>query len=121
MKYCLLFATVLSLSCNNANNNVNEKLVVGKWQAISWVNALNQQVEQSQGIEFYFSNDKKYTYTNSGVIEKGTYKVENEMLFTTPDKQLEMMVKIVKATNDSLILKMERRGQEETLSLLKKE
>ena len=42
------------------------------------------------------------------------------MLFTTALKQNEIMVKIMKLTKDSLVFDMNRGGQPETLTLLKK-
>lgn len=107
------------ISCNNTPNP-NEKLIIGNWQAVSWVNTAGQAVEQTQTVQFNFTPDGKYSYTNEGVKENGTYKIENDMLFTTAEKQNEMMVKIAKATNDSLVFEMSRGGQNEVLRLVRK-
>lgn len=117
--YLILFLACSIISCNNTPNP-NEKLVIGNWQAISWVNTAGQPVEQTQTVQFNFTADGKYSYTNEGVKETGTYKIENDMLFTTAEKQNEMMVKIAKATTDSLVFEMSRGGQNEVLSLVKK-
>ena len=42
------------------------------------------------------------------------------MLFTKPEGQAEIMVKISKLTNDSLVFDMNRGGTVEVLTLLKK-
>jgi hypothetical protein len=69
---------------------------------------------------FSFTAEGRYTYSNNGVSEKGTYKIENDMLFTTPEKQNEMMVKITKITTDTLVIEMSRGGEDEILRLVKK-
>ena len=115
----IVVGIILFAACNNTIN-VNQKLVVGNWKVISWVNSKNMPVEKTTGISFAFNSDGKYIYSNDGVNEKGSYKVENDMLFTKPENENEIMVKIMKATSDSLVLMMNRAGQEELLSLIKK-
>jgi len=69
---------------------------------------------------FSFDSTGRYIFDYNGNIESGTYKVENDMLFTTPDKQREIMVKIARLTTDTLIFEMNRSGKPELLSLLRK-
>ncbi|MCX6209322.1 MAG: lipocalin family protein [Bacteroidetes bacterium] len=108
----------MSIACNN-NINEREKLIVGKWQAVSWL-ANGQQVQGTETVSFSFDSMNKYNYANLEIRESGSYKIENDMLFTTPSNQQEMMVKIIKITKDSLIFGMNRSGKEEQLTLLKK-
>jgi len=115
----ILFVVILmSIACNN-NINEREKLIVGKWQAVSWL-ANGQQVQGTETVSFSFDSMNKYNYANLEIRESGSYKIENDMLFTTPSNQQEMMVKIIKITKDSLIFGMNRSGKEEQLTLLKK-
>ena len=78
----------------------------------------NKTLEETKNVKFSFENGS-YSYINNTINEMGTYKVENDMLFTKPSKENEMMVKIVKITKDSLILGMNRAGELELLSLAK--
>jgi hypothetical protein len=51
--------------------------------------------------------------------EKGTYYINGNELFTTPDGGTKMMVKLDKLTTDSLVMHMNRGGTSETLTLIR--
>jgi hypothetical protein len=96
----VLFMQVIS-SCNTKESN---PLLYGEWRGAEWLiegSASNRNV-----AETYFSFDPggNYSFGYGGTIEKGTYKVENDMLFTKPEGQAEIMVKISKLTNNILQL-----------------
>jgi Lipocalin-like domain len=115
--HLITFAILLLTSCADTKNN---KLIIGKWKGVQWESngkPLDRNVETT-----FFNFDEKATYSfeNAGNQEKGTYKVENESLFTTPANGLEIMVKILKLNNDSLVFGMNNGGQEEILTLVKK-
>lgn len=120
MKHFIAFTLLLLVfcGCGIGLGENNEKLLKGNWQAISWTNANNKTLEETKNVKFSFENGS-YSYINNTINEMGTYKVENDMLFTKPSKENEMMVKIVKITKDSLILGMNRAGELELLSLVK--
>ncbi len=110
------FVIALLISCGDTKNN---KIIIGKWHATTWEangKPLNRNVETTF---FTFTDKGTYTFENAGTIEDGTYKVEIENLFTTAKGKQEIMVKIVKATNDSLVFDMNNGGQAETITLLK--
>ena len=94
-------------------------MIIGNWRATEWLINGNPSANNVADTKFSFSDKETYTYTNSGLTEKGTYKVENDMLFTTPEHQAEIMVKIMKLTKDSLVFDMNRSGQVETMTLLR--
>ena len=109
----ILFLT----SCADTKNN---KIIIGKWHATTWEangKPLSRNVETTY---FTFTEKGTYTFENAGTLEDGTYKVEIDNLFTTAKGKNEIMVKIVKATNDSLVFDMNNGGQAETITLLKK-
>jgi len=114
--YFLLLLTAL-FSCSDSKNS---SLIVGSWQGVEWLVNGNASVNNAKGISFIFTATNQYTYDNSGTIEKGSYKVVNDKLYTTPNDQQEIMVRIAKLTPDSLVFDMNRGGQEETLVLLRK-
>ncbi|MGG9971965.1 lipocalin family protein [Ferruginibacter sp. SUN002] len=105
------------ISCGDTTNN---KLIIGSWQGAEWLVNGQPSDNNAKATSFTFNEKGDYTFNYGGVIEKGTYKVENAMLFTTPEKQQEIMVNITKLTNDSLVFDMNRGGQPETLTLLRK-
>jgi heat shock protein HslJ len=112
-----VLTSFLFSACADTKNN---QLIIGKWKGAQWES--NGKTLDRNVASTYFSFDEKGTYTfeNNGNIEAGTYKVENDNLFTKPKDQQEMMVKITKLTGDSLVFDMNRSGMAETLTLLKK-
>jgi hypothetical protein len=104
-------------SCADTKNN---KLIIGNWKGARWESngkALERNIETTF---FYFDQKGTYNFENNGNLETGTYKVENDNLFTTAKDKQEMMVKITKLTVDSLVFDMNRSGMAETLTLIKK-
>ena len=108
---------MLMLSCTHSEN---EKLIAGSWQGTEWLVNGQPSGRNVQHTAFSFDGKDKYSFDYGDTKETGTYKVENDMLFTTPQGQNEMMVKIVKLTKDSLVFDMNRGGIPETLTLVKK-
>ncbi len=111
------FVGTCILSCQG--DTKNNKLILGKWQGISWESNGKPLDRNVQTTKFVFTNSNTYTFENNGNIQYGTYKVENDNLFTTPKNELEMMVKIATISNDTLVFDMNRSGLEERLTLIK--
>ncbi len=111
-----LFITAIMVSCANTENN---KHIIGKWVGVEWVVNGSPSNQNPKETHFTFDDQGNYTFTYAGVVEKGTYNVENEMLFTKPAEQQEIMVRISKLSKDSLIFDMNRGGQPETLVLIR--
>jgi major membrane immunogen (membrane-anchored lipoprotein) len=113
-----LCITIILASCSA--DNKNSKLIIGSWHAAQWQSngkSLQRNVETTY---FTFTDKGTYTFENNGTLEYGTYKVENDNLFTTAKDKQEIMVKLVKLTTDSLVFDMNNGGQAETLTLVKK-
>jgi hypothetical protein len=117
----IIFAILAFITtCIACSDTKEQKIIIGNWIAVEWLMDGKLSLSNARNTSFTFNEKGEYTYTNSGVITNGTYKVENNMLFTTPLNEQEMMVKIVKLTKDSLVFDMNRGGQPETLTLMKK-
>ena len=113
----ITFFLLLFSACGSSENN---KLIIGNWSGTAWlVNGLPSELN-APGTHFTFNEKGEYTFVYNDTKEKGTYKVENDMLFTTASGQQEIMVKITRITKDSLVFDMSRGGQPETLILLRK-
>jgi hypothetical protein len=117
MRTFIIVITFILASCNNSEN---EKLLIGSWSGAEWLVEGKPSGKNALQTEFTFADDGKYTYNYVGNIEKGTYKVEKDNLFTKPEGGLEMMVKIGKLTADTLVFDMSRGGRPETLLLVRK-
>ena len=111
------FWTVLVSSCAHTENN---KLIIGHWQGIEWLENGKPSELNASGTAFNFTDKGTYRFDYGSNRENGTYKVENDMLFTTPENQTEIMVKIAKLTPDSLVFEMNRSGGQERLTLLRR-
>jgi hypothetical protein len=99
--------------------SVNNKLIVGKWNAVSWTENGMPNVAKSENTSFVFDEKEHYSFTHDGTTKSGTYKVENNLLFTTEEGMQEMMVNITKLTADSLVFDMNNGGTPEQLTLIK--
>ena len=115
--FSLLIATFFFSSCVE---NKNAQLIIGNWRGADWVRSGEPAGYDADAVSFQFIDNGTYTYNYGAVKEQGTYKVENDMLFTTPEGGLEIMVKIAKLNADTLVFDMSRGGISESLVLIKK-
>ncbi len=116
----LSFGLVAVIFITSCIHSANKSLLVGEWRGTEWLaNGLPSGNDASK-VYFKFSGDGGYVSDFGGDIEKGTYILRENKLYTTPDEQLEIMVEIGKLTKDSLVFYMNRSGQAETLTLLRK-
>ncbi|MEJ7611325.1 MAG: lipocalin family protein [Ferruginibacter sp.] len=115
--FSAIFSFLFFASCGDSTNN---KLIIGKWQGAEWLaNGVPSDLNAA-GTVFIFDNKEKYSFIYGGTTEEGTYKVENDMLFTKPAEGSEIMVKIAKLTTDSLVFDMNRGGGSERLTLVRR-
>ena len=117
--YILLLccATLVFIACGD---QIDKKLLPGDWQGVEWIMAGQEGEIDASTAVFSFKPDGQYIYTYNDAVEKGKYYITNNELYTTPDGGTKMMVKIARLTQDSLVFNMNRGGQAETLTLLRK-
>ncbi|MFZ1530081.1 MAG: lipocalin family protein [Ferruginibacter sp.] len=116
MKYLILLFAFFLFSCADTKNN---QMIIGHWKAASWFVDGKPADHNIAATSFSFDDKGNYSFNYAGTEEKGSYKVENDMLFTHPSGQNEIMVKIAKLTADSLVFEMNRGGTAEVLTLLR--
>ncbi len=116
MKYFILLFTLFLFSCADTKNN---KMIIGHWAGANWLVDGKPSGLNAAATSFIFDDKGNYSFNYAGTEEKGSYKVENDMLFTRPSGQNEIMVKIAKITADSLVFEMNRGGTAEVLTLLR--
>jgi hypothetical protein len=119
MKQTFYFILIMAalISCSDSKHS---SLIIGNWQGVEWLVNGASSTNNAKGTLFTFKANSEYIYDYSGTIEKGNYKILDDKLYTTPNDQQEMMVRIAKLTPDSLVFDMNRGGQPETLILLRK-
>ena len=99
--------------------SVNNKLIVGKWNAVSWTENGMPNVAKSENTSFVFDEKEHYSFTHDGTTKSGTYKVENNLLFSTEEGMQEIMVNIAILNKDSLVFDMNNAGAAEKLTLIR--
>lgn len=115
----LLLTVIIISALQSCGDTTNNTLIIGKWQAVSWTAGDQPSGNNASGTSFQFDSTGHYIFDYGATRQKGTYKVENNMLFTRAEGQQEIMVLIEKLTNDSLVFNMNRGGQAEKLSLVR--
>ena len=116
----LFYFAIICMTVVSCTDNKNNKLIAGNWQGVEWLVNNAPADRNVQQTAFSFDDKGAYSFDYGGTKETGTYKVENDMLFTTPEHQSEIMVKILKLTTDSLVFDMNRGGSAEQLTLVRK-
>lgn len=114
-----MLALSVTLFFSSCIDSVNNKLIIGRWKAVSWLESGVPNAAKSENTSFEFDEKEKYTFTHNETIKKGTYKVENNLLFTTEEGMQEISVNITKLTTDSLVFGMNNGGTPEELILVK--
>ena len=118
--YKIIPFILLLISCNNAETENNQKMIIGNWSVSEWLIEGKASNRVSTNPAFSFDDKGNYHFDYAATKEQGTYKIENDMLYTTAAKKLEIMVKITKLTKDSLVIDMNNNGQAEVLTMLRK-
>ena len=122
MKITTNYLTALSIVVfmfSSCIDSVNNKLIVGKWNAVSWTENGTPNVAKSENTSFVFDEKQHYSFTHDGTTKSGTYKVENNLLFTTEEGMQEIMVNIAILNKDSLVFDMNNAGVAEKLTLIR--
>ena len=122
---CVLFVITL-FSCKS-EPKINPELLVGTWNGIDWRVQGKSSGRDASAVFFVFA-----PYSGQGTVEgtyiaaygdqkeKGDYKLKGDKLYTTAEDKIEKVVRIVNINADTLVLGMNRMGQEEELVLVER-
>ncbi len=116
----LILYTTLAFITLACKKEPDKKLIIGHWTGTEWLVEGQPSTHTPEDAVFTFDETGHYTFTYNDNVEKGDYYVNNDQLFTTPEGGIKMMVKIPKLTRDTLIFDMNRGGQAERLTLIRK-
>ncbi|MEH6536595.1 MAG: lipocalin family protein [Psychroserpens sp.] len=117
-KLLLLLSVLLVVSCNDLKYAED---IVGEWECSSWIDVASSKDKCNNNAYFSFEKDKTYTSKVGAQETKGTYKIADGLLYSQPDGKLEIAVEINTLNADTLSFTMSRSGNEEILTLIKKE
>ena len=117
-KILLVLTILLTMSCNDSKYS---EAIIGDWECVSWIDTANTNDKCDNNAYFSFKKDMTYT-SKVGVQEtNGIYKIVDGILYSTPKDKLEIAVEINTLNADTLSFTMSRSGNEEILTLVKKE
>jgi Lipocalin-like domain len=122
MKKCLflsLFALTL-FSCKQ-DDSMKQKLI-GNWQGVSWTVGGKDAGRNAKAVSFEFTEGYTYSTTYEDQGEKGTFRLSGDKLYTTADtkNKIQKMVKIAAINADTFVMDMNRMGDAEQLTLIRK-
>jgi hypothetical protein len=120
MKHLILF-TFLSLfltSCFDAPESFEEEEIHGTWIGLSYEKEQGGAItDNPSSIGFLFSDDKTYKGVFGEQVEEGVYRVEGNKLYTTAKGLAEKNVELQYVSQDTMVMKMNRVGVIEILTL----
>lgn len=127
MKFQLIaLLSILLFACKSAPK-INPELLIGTWNGVDWKVKGVSSGRDAESVFFVFApfsdkqmNEGTYIAAFGDQKEKGSYKLTGDKLYTTAEDKVEKVVRIIHVNTDTLILGMNRMGQEEELILIEK-
>jgi hypothetical protein len=113
----VILTLILVISCNESKFD-SEKLL-GSWKVAQWKIEKTEELRNNK-MDMEFRNDGKYEIDYGSEKETGKFWITNEFLHTVEVGQSEKKVKIIKLTNDTLEIQMNRSGEMENVLLINK-
>lgn len=123
MKHLLLFAflSLFLTNCFDAPESISEEEIHGTWVGLSYQEGETLRNDASS-FGFKFLEDSTYMgIYDSKQMEEGIYRLEGNKLYTTAKGLAEKNVELQYVSQDTLIMKMNRSGVIEILTLGKEE
>lgn len=115
-KSLLLFSVLIFLaSCASDNPKLH-----GTWQGVTWEVNGEDAKRNAPAVTFQFNEDDTYSVNWGAQTEEGTYSLRRDKLYSTETGKLEKVVQIEMPTAETLVLLMNRQGDHERLTLVKK-
>lgn len=96
------------------------KTIAGTWEGVNWVIQGEPNSLSPGQVQFTFTPPEAYTASNGGQTEKGVYRLDGDILYTTAEGLLQIKVRLERPDPDTLIMHMNRSGVEEVLTLVKR-
>lgn len=119
VKFSLLFFVVtLFFACKTAPE-FDLQLLYGEWTGADWLISGKSSGRAAEEVRFSFTATE-YTAAYGEQRERGSWRVEGKKLYTVADNKIEKVVKVSRISSDTLVLDMNRAGQDEQLILVKK-
>ena len=112
--------TLLLCSCKQ-DDSMKQKLV-GQWKGNTWTVGGKDTGRNVKSINFEFQDNYTYSTSYEDQNENGTFRLSGDKLYTTADSKnkIEKMVRIAAISADTFVMDMNRMGDAEQLTLIRK-
>lgn len=119
--YLYLSLFILFVGSCKQDDSMKQRLI-GKWQGSSWTVGGKDVGRNAKAVSFEFTDGYTYATAYEDQTEKGTFRLSGDKLYTTADaaNKIEKMVKIASISADTFVMDMNRMGDAEQLTLIKK-
>jgi Lipocalin-like domain len=127
MRFLGVICTISLFFACKSEPTFNPELIVGTWNGVDWRVQGKSSGRDAAAVSFVFA-----PYTGQGSVEgayiavygdqkeKGLYKLKGNKLYTTAEDKIEKVVRIIHISADTLVLGMNRMGQDEELVLVER-
>ena len=120
MKRLFNVVAILFLIMSCSTHGKYEK-ISGEWKCSSWTNKAKGVDKCRDNVYFNFRPDKTYYSELGSAKDSGDYKILEGKLYITPEGKMQFAVEITKLNNDTLRFLMNQAGDEEILTLVRKD
>jgi Lipocalin-like domain len=120
MKNAIFLLVIFLLSSCKGEDKT--PILLGDWRGIKWTSG-NQDTNRTESdLFFHFAADGTYRTSFGTQKEAGTFRLDGSKLYTTAEatQKIEKVVMLSTLTQDTLVMDMNRAGQPEQLTLVRK-
>jgi hypothetical protein len=118
---------ILITACKT-EQKFDPELLFGTWNGIDWKVKGVSSGRDASSVNFVFAplgnnlalGEGSYLATYGNQKEKGSFQLKGDKLYTTAEDKIEKVVRIVHLSADTLVLGMNRMGQDEELILIER-
>jgi Lipocalin-like domain len=120
MKIIVPIIFLLAIAAIACQKDDKKALLIGQWQGTAWTVRGEASGRNAGAVQFQFNADGTYATSYEDQSEKGTFRLSGDKLYTIGENKIEKMVKLATFTADTLVMDMNRVGDAEELTLVKK-
>ncbi|MEZ4925999.1 MAG: lipocalin family protein [Saprospiraceae bacterium] len=119
-----LFTCIQLFQACKSEPKFNASLLTGSWSGIDWKVKGKSSGRDASSVNFVFAPASEdgsagtYMASYGSQKESGNYTLDSDKLYTTAEDNIEKVVRVIQLNRDTLILGMNRMGQEEELVLV---
>ena len=120
MRVLISFAFALLLFSCKQEPRFDPTLIQGEWKGADWTVKGKSAGRDVREVRFAFEPAGAYVAEYGEQKEAGNFRIDGDKLYTVAENKIEKVVRIVRLTADTLVMDMNRVGQDGQLILVKK-